>query len=44
MKQRVFFLEILEEMDAENYFFSSNNEMIAWMLKVNYILFRLCKI
>lgn len=43
VKQRVFFLEILEEMDSENYFFSCNNEMIAWMLKVNYNLFRLHK-
>lgn len=43
VKQRVFFLEILEEMDSENYFFSCNNEMIAWMLKVNYNLFRLRK-
>lgn len=44
VKQRVFFLEVLKEMDSENYFFSCNNEMIAWMLKVNYILFGLCKI
>lgn len=44
VKQRVFFLEILEEMDSENLFFSCNNEIIARMLKVNYILFRLCKI
>lgn len=43
VKQRVFFLEIPKEMDSENYFCSCNNEMIALMLKVNYILFRVCK-